>query len=141
MRLKKIRFTNYGVLENKEFEFKENPFLFVAPNESGKTTLVQGIIDTFKFSPKDLKKRITAGKDIEPVITLEFEIGGVEYELKVNAQENRLSLKGKDGTELSSGSVIKKFFGKKGYNFISWVYSFENTWKKESIRSNSCQSW
>jgi len=121
MRLKKIRFTNYGVLENKEFEFKENPFLFVAPNESGKTTLVQGIIDTFKFSPKDLKKRITAGKDIEPVITLEFEIGGVEYELKVNAQENRLSLKGKDGTELSSGSVIKKFFGKKGYNFISSV--------------------
>jgi len=67
MRLLKVSFKNYKILEEREFEFGENPLVLSAPNETGKSTLIEGIMDAFSLSPDKLRAKRTEGKELDPV--------------------------------------------------------------------------
>ena len=121
MRLLKISFKNYKILEDREFEFEDNPFVFTAPNETGKSTLIEGIKDAFSLSPERLKAKRTEGKEIDPVLEVTFEIGEHTYTLKVNAQDGTVRLSGSDGTDLGRAKAIEDFLERKGYHFFPAV--------------------
>jgi len=123
MKLLKVFFKNYKILEDKEFEFKDNPFIFTAPNETGKSTLIEGIKDAFFLSPEKLKAKRTEGKEIDPVLEVTFEIEGYIYTLKVNAQDGTVHLQGNDGTDLGRSEAIGEFLERKGYHFFPAVLS------------------
>ncbi len=121
MRLLKVAFRNYKILEDNVFEFAENPFYYSAPNETGKTTLIEGIKDAFSLAPARLKDKKTAGKDVLPVLEVTFRIGQEVYHLKINAQDETVSLRGSDGTDLSRPAAIERFWDQKGYHLFPAV--------------------
>ena len=121
MRLIEVSFKKYKVLEDQKFVFEENPFFWTAPNETGKSTLIEGIKDAFALDPKTLQAKKTQNSAVNPVIKVTFEINGCYYTLKVNAQDNKVVLTGNDGTELESIKYIEDFFQKKGYKFFPEV--------------------
>ena len=123
MRLLKVSFRNYKVLASQDFKFDENPFYLVAPNEAGKSTLIEGIKDAFSLMPERLKPKKTEGQDLFPVIEVTFQLKDERYQLKVNAQDETVSLKGSDGTDLSRREAIEKFWAKEGYLFFPTVLS------------------
>jgi len=121
MRLLRVSFKNYKILEDREFEFGENPLVVSAPNESGKSTLIEGIGDAFSLSPDKLRAKRTEGKELDPVLEVIFEIGEHTYALKVNAQDGTVRLSGSDGTDLGRPRAIEDFLERKGYRFFSAV--------------------
>lgn len=121
MRLLKVSFKNYKILEEREFEFGENPFVFSASNETGKSTLIEGIADAFSLSPDKLRAKRTEGKEMDPVLEVTFEIGEHTYALKINAQDGTVRLLGSDGTDLGRPRAIEDFLERKGYRFFSAV--------------------
>ncbi len=123
MRLLKVSFRNYKVLASQDFEFDENPLYLVAPNEAGKSTLIEGIKDAFSLMPERLKPKRTEGQELFPVIEVTFRLKDKRYQLKVNAQDDTVSLKGSDGTDLSRREAIERFWAKEGYLFFPMVLS------------------
>jgi len=121
MRLLKVSFKNYKILEEREFEFGENPLVLSAPNETGKSTLIEGIMDAFSLSPDKLRAKRTEGKELDPVLEVTFVIGEHTYALKVNAQDGTVRLSGSDGTDLGRPRAIEDFLERKGYRFFSAV--------------------
>ncbi|WP_022853581.1 ATP-binding protein [Thermodesulfatator atlanticus] len=121
MKLIKAVFKNYKILEESEFSFKEGLNFINEANEFGKSTIIEGIVDAFSLNPASLIPKKTEGKEIPPVIKIAFVIQEDTYELKINAQEERVFLKGKDGTELESPQGIKKFLAAKGYQHFPHV--------------------
>ncbi len=121
MKLTKISFKNYKVLSDHEFLF-DNGLRFIArPNEFGKSTIIEGILDVFSLSPQILVQKTTKGQGIPPVIKLNFLIEDHEYELKLSGLEKRPYFRGTDGIDLESPDSIKKFLEKKGYKHFRQV--------------------
>ncbi len=121
MKLLAARFKNYSVLHDVEFRFDENPYIWTAPNESGKSTLIMGIRDAFLLNPAKLKGKRTLQRSHDPVIELEFSINGNKYYLKVNAQDDSVVLTGDDGLNLEKKDNILKFLEDRGYSYFPSV--------------------
>ena len=121
MKLIEVSFKNYKVLEDQSFRFEENPFWWTAPNETGKSTLIEGIRDAFALDPKKLAAKKTENRAVNPVIKVNFSIGDTIYTLLVNAQDESVRLEGSDHTELARVSKIKDFLAEKGYQFFPEV--------------------
>ncbi len=121
MRLVEVSFRNFKVLDDKKFIFNENPYFWSAPNESGKTSLIEGIRAIFKLSPESLVSCTTKGKEHPPVIELKFSLENKTYTLKLNAQDGTVSLRGEDGLDLSKKEKILEFLEKKGYRYFPKV--------------------
>ena len=120
MRLKEISFCNFKVLDGKKFVFDKNPFFWSAPNESGKTSLIEGIRAIFRLSPEKLTPFTTKGKEHPPVIELKFSLEDKTYTLKLNAQDETVSLRGGD-LNLSRKEKILEFLEEKGYEHFPRV--------------------
>ncbi len=116
IRLIKVTFRNYKVLENKEVSFEENPFVIAESNEWGKSTLFEGIVDAFGLKPASVSGKATLGGEHEPYIEVEFDLDGEKYRLALNAQDGTVELVGDDGKLIRRNERnIKKFFEEKGY--------------------------
>jgi len=96
MRLLKVSFKNYKILEEREF-------------------------DAFSLSPDKLRAKRTEGKEMDPVLEVTFEIGEHTYALKINAQDGTVRLSGTDGTDLGRPRAIEDFLERKGYRFFPAV--------------------
>ncbi len=124
MKLLGARFKNYSILYDNEFEFDKNPYIWTAPNESGKSTLIMGIRDAFLLDPLKLKDKRTIGKNHDPIIELKFSIDKNTYHLKINAQDSSIVLKGSDGVNLGKKNNILKFLNSKGYHYFPSVLEY-----------------
>ncbi len=121
IKLKRIHFINYLVHQDNTFEFQMDFNEIIGPNEFGKSTLLRGIVDAFSLVPKNLLGKNTKGIDKSPVIELDFDINDQVYTMVINSQEESLTLRGNDGTYLTSKESIKRFFDTKGLPFFSFV--------------------
>ncbi|OAG28206.1 AAA family ATPase [Thermodesulfatator autotrophicus] len=121
MKLRQISFRNYKILSDHEFSFEPGLKVITKPNEYGKSTLIEGILDVFSLNPKALLEKTTKGQKVPPVIKLKFDIGEHRYELKLSGLEPRPYLRGSDGVDLESPESIKKFLEKKGYKHFRQV--------------------
>ncbi len=117
MKLKKVRFKNYKILEDREFEFGEGINTIRERNEFGKSTLIEGICDIFTLKPRSIAAKKTLWKEELPYLMAQFEMGGQEFVLEVNAQENSVRLEGGD-TVRKKESGIRKFFEENGLRYL-----------------------
>lgn len=121
IRINKIHFINYLIHKDVTFEFQNNFQEIVGPNEFGKSTLLGGIVDVFSFNPKNLLGKTTKGTDKSPVIEMNFQVDEDKYTIVVNSQEESITLRGNDGTYLTSVDSIRRFFENKDFFYFPYV--------------------
>ena len=81
MKIKKIKINSYGKLQNKEINFDEKINIIYGENESGKSTLLKFILNSFYGTSKNKKgKDISDFEQYKPWNTDEFS-GKLEYAL------------------------------------------------------------
>ena len=81
MKIKKIKINSYGKLQNKEINFDEKINIIFGENESGKSTLLKFILNSFYGTSKNKKgKDISDFEQYKPWNTDEFS-GKLEYAL------------------------------------------------------------
>ena len=84
MKINKLKINSYGKLKNKEIEFKDNINIVYGKNESGKSTLLKFIQNTFYGISKNKKGKEYSDFDkYSPWAEEEFS-GKLEYELDNN---------------------------------------------------------
>lgn len=84
MKINKLKINSYGKLKNKEIEFKDNINIVYGKNESGKSTLLKFIQNTFYGISKNKKGKEYSDFDkYSPWSEEEFS-GKLEYELDNN---------------------------------------------------------
>ncbi len=84
MKINKIKINNYGKLKEKEIEFKNNINIIYGNNESGKSTLLNFIINSIYGISKNKRGReISNYEKYIPWVGEEFS-GKLEYELDTN---------------------------------------------------------
>ena len=81
LKINKIKINSYGKLKNKEINLKNNLNIIYGKNESGKSTLLNFILNTFYGTLKNKKgKEISNFEKYKPWDTDEFS-GKLSYEL------------------------------------------------------------
>lgn len=81
MKIKKIKINSYGKLKNKEINLSDNLNIIYGENESGKSTLLNFILNTFYGASKNKKKKeISDFEKYKPWDTEEYS-GKLTYEL------------------------------------------------------------
>ncbi len=122
MILKRVHLINYRIHEDKAFDFDKGFNEIKEPNEYGKSTIIEAIQDAFSLKPSVMGNKATRGIDKNPVVEVEFQTPeNLEFMLIANAQDNSITLKGKDGTYLTDEKKIKEFFKRHGYGFFHVV--------------------
>ncbi len=121
IKIKKIHLINYLAHKDNTFEFDSPFFELCMPNEFGKTTLLNAIVDCFSLNPEALSNKSTKYISKEPVIELGFTLRDIYFDLILNAQDHTVILKGEDGTYLGTQEKIKNFFKKNGFLYFPFV--------------------
>ncbi len=84
MKINKLKINNYGKLKEKEIEFNKNINIIYGENESGKSTLLNFIVNSIYGISKNKKgKDISNFEKYEPWVGEDFS-GKLEYELDNN---------------------------------------------------------
>ena len=84
MKINKLKINSYGKLKNKEIEFKDNINIVYGKNESGKSTLLKFIQNSFYGISKNKKGKEYSDFDKYSPWTEEEFSGKLEYELDNN---------------------------------------------------------
>jgi len=105
MQIDNFKISRYGKLKDFSTGFAPGLNLIKGPNEAGKSTLVEALIDALFENPKSRKKDIqdkkSWGFDKDFEITLEFESEGLSYSLSKDFDSGTVSLvKGSSGETL-----------------------------------------
>jgi len=105
MLIEKCSISRYGKLADFDSGFQPGLNLVKGPNEAGKSTLVEAIVDALYENPKtrkkDVKERKSWGFERDFEIKLEFESEGKTYTLSKDFDDGSVSL-----TKKSSGEVL-----------------------------------
>ncbi len=112
MQIDRCRIGRYGKLSDFSTDFSPGLNLIKGPNEAGKSTLVDALIDALFENPKSQKKEIKEKKswgfDKDFAITLEFESEGLSYSLSKDFDTGAVSLiKGSSGEMLEDRKRVE----------------------------------
>ncbi len=135
MKIKSVAFKNYKKLESESFNFNDGINEIHENNEFGKSTIIEGINDAFSLKT-DLENKTTKGKDISPVIEIKFKINDNTYTLKTNSQDQSISIKGDDGTDIEKKDKIEGFFNKKQLKFFPLIVGNLLTIKERDLSTD-----
>lgn len=129
MKIKKIEVQNFKAVSKKELSFNGCSAIITAANDSGKTSILRGLIDRFKSEKPDVIVKEGEEKGFNHIELTD----GSRIEWNFTEKSERFAFVTKDGIKQTTGvisAIGEKYFGRK-FDIDSFLLSTPKAQEKE----------